>query len=254
MIPSLDREPEHAVCCWKPFSGDFRISRDGMSKARHKVLDPIAKFGRGVVNIVASPYYHYSDQGPDTGYAAGKKQISESSQSVALAAILSAFAVDSFKPGYEASPASPSVPVVGEQSTAISALQAPSESSTSYLSGTELEAAAGPMTVTEGFGEAAAGESSSIFSGTTAKAALSGATSATLSKLLTKAVDTVINPLFAPPSGAPTGGGGGGGGDAGGYPFQEASIAPGGGNMQLYLVAAALAALLLTAAKKQQGR
>lgn len=92
--------------CWKPFSGDFRISRDSMSIARHKVFDPIAKFGRGVVNIVASPYYHYSDQGSDTGYAAGKKQISESAQTVATMAILTAYGISNLS-----GPSSPSSPV-----------------------------------------------------------------------------------------------------------------------------------------------
>ena len=148
-------------------------------------------------------------------------------------------------PSFAASPAA--LPVVGEQSTAIAAITA--DAAPAVLTGTELEAAAGSMTVVEGFGAgsaAASAGSSTLLSG-----AASGLASATISKMITKAVDTVINPLFSPSAPRPEGGGGGsGGGSAGGYPFPDAAIASTGSNAQLYLIAAALAALLYVAAHK----
>ena len=62
-------------------------------------LKGLSKFGRGVINVVGSPYYHYADkQGPDgesTGWAQGLKQISGNSQNLALTAILSAYGMKS---------------------------------------------------------------------------------------------------------------------------------------------------------------
>ncbi len=149
-------------------------------------------------------------------------------------------------PSFAASPAA--LPVVGEQSTAIAAITA--DAAPAVLTGTELEAAAGSMTVVEGFG---AGSAASAGSSTLLSGAASGLASATISKMITKAVDTVINPLFSPTAPRPEGGGGGGGGSAGGYPFQDVAISPVGNNAQFYLIAAALAALLLVAATKAQG-
>jgi hypothetical protein len=140
-------------------------------------------------------------------------------------------------------------PAVGEQAGAIAALSAiPGEvAAPAALSGLQLEAAAGSMTVTEGFSlPSALAGSSSLLTGATA-----GVASATVSKLLTKAVDSVINPLFAPPGGST--GGGGGGGPAGGSPFTDPLGARGGNSSNLYLVAAALGTLLFVAYKKSRG-
>ncbi len=142
------------------------------------------------------------------------------------------------------------------QSGAIAALSAAApETAAPVATGLELEAAAGSMTVTEGFDAAAAG--SSILSQAipyTIPAMVASTVSATVSKLLTKAVDTVINPLFAPPSkSSDLGGGGGGGGSAGGYPFAMTGPSQTSADtMRLYLVAAALAALLVVAVKQSR--
>jgi len=97
---------------------------------------------------------------------------------------------------------------------------------------------------------AAAGGSSTLL-----PAAVTGAASAAASKLLTKAVDSVINPLIERITGQPSeaGGGGGSGGGAGGYPFGPTSSSASMNATQLYVIAAALGALLIVAMKKSRG-
>jgi hypothetical protein len=97
LFPSARRETRRY---WKPFKGDFKIGGNpvkrvggAVEKAGRSFYHEMSQFGEGVVNIVASPYYHYADY-PNTGYAYGKKQLAGSAQTVALTAILSAYAID----------------------------------------------------------------------------------------------------------------------------------------------------------------
>lgn len=66
-------------------------------------LDQIATFGRGVINLVGAPYYHFKDTpgrndkdipySEDTGWATGLKQIGASGKNMGLSSILGAYAL-----------------------------------------------------------------------------------------------------------------------------------------------------------------
>ena len=63
-----------------------------MSILDNEFVNTLGKFGRGVINLVGSPYYHFTDQkgpgGEPTGWGQGLKQLGESGQNMGLYAIL----------------------------------------------------------------------------------------------------------------------------------------------------------------------
>lgn len=73
-----------------------------------KPIEKISQLGRGVINIVASPYYHYADK-PNTGWNTGWKQLAGSAQAVAGTAIVAAYGISAFS-------GPRSVPLAGEAS------------------------------------------------------------------------------------------------------------------------------------------
>ncbi|MDA8122583.1 MAG: hypothetical protein M0Z38_08475 [Deltaproteobacteria bacterium] len=270
MIPSLDREPAVAICCWKPFSGDFRIGGNPIERIGGAVSDA----GRDVVRAggrVAKQYGAFALSFGTVGLVkpkwSGTKTASKVGQVAGIAAVAVAggYALGPYLPTFFAPAAAPTGMTAAESSAltadfatvgagelaAPAALTAAEAAAPAALSGLQLEAAAGsmvPEVSTFALPTAAAAGSSSLL-----PAAVTGAAAAAGSKLFSKAVDTVISPLFSSPAPRPEGGGGGGGGSAGGYPFQDVAISPVGNNAQFYLIAAALAALLLVAATKAQG-